>query len=74
VKLLVVIFILGASIATAHAQYAPWCLQSDAFDGDRGCVTALRRTFGPRICRGLARSRAPSASQSSLPCQTQAWI
>jgi Protein of unknown function (DUF3551) len=38
VKSFVVIFILGASIATAHAQNAPWCLQSDAFDGDRSCA------------------------------------
>ena len=45
-KVLVVIFMLGASTATAHAQY-PWCLQSDAFDGDRSCAYAtFEQCFG----------------------------
>jgi hypothetical protein len=39
-KLLVVIFILSAGNATADAENALWCLQSDAFDGDRSCAYA----------------------------------
>jgi hypothetical protein len=41
-KVLIVstIYALGASVATAHAQGAPWCLQSDAFDGERSCAYA----------------------------------
>lgn len=34
VKSFVIIFTLVASVAAGHAQNAPWCLQSDAFDGD----------------------------------------
>jgi hypothetical protein len=37
VRVLVVTFMLSASIATVHAQGAAWCLQSDAFEGDRSC-------------------------------------
>jgi Protein of unknown function (DUF3551) len=39
-KPLVIAVFLGVSIPTAYAQGAPWCLQSDAFEGDRSCSYA----------------------------------
>jgi len=40
-KIILVIFaILDASVGTARAQNAPWCWQSDAFDGGQSCVYA----------------------------------
>jgi len=74
-KLLVVIFILSAGIATADVQNALWCLQSDAFDGDRSCAYATfqqcRSQFPKRVlCPKLDISPA-CASPSPLDAAPQ---
>jgi hypothetical protein len=72
-KVLIVstIYALGASVATAHAQGAPWCLQSDAFDGDRSGSYAtfqqclIDRNYLDGLCVQTSTYRPPASQQSS---------
>lgn len=67
-KPLVIAVFLGG-ITTAYAQGAPWCLQSDAFEGDRSCSYATfqqclaDRNYLNGFCVQNSTSRPPKYRQ-----------
>jgi Protein of unknown function (DUF3551) len=64
------IFMFGGSIVAAHAQGAPWCLQSDAFEGDRSCSYAtfqqclIDRNYLNGFCVQNSTYRSPAYRRS----------